>query len=117
MNETVDLQVFDLTQFRERMMEDEDLMRDVIQAMLEDTPLQIEALRQSIASGDCEGSGKIGHRIKGGAANICCRNFELIALKIELAGKAGKVDELGSLISELEKSWKTLQTILGNLWQ
>lgn len=117
MNETVDLQIFDLAQFRSRMMEDDDLMREVVQAMLEDTPFQIEELKKSAEAGDCEGSGRIGHRIKGGAANICCRNFEVIALKIELAGKAGRVDELNALVGEIEKSWKLLQTILANLWK
>jgi HPt (histidine-containing phosphotransfer) domain-containing protein len=108
---------FDLSEFSDRMMGDADLIREVIQAMLEDTPLQMEALKKSFVEGDLAAVGRFGHKIKGGAANLCCKEFETLSLYIERAGKEGRGNDLEQLIPDLEKSWLELQVILNNVWK
>ncbi len=113
---TDDVQIFNQVEFRERMMDDPDLMREVIQAMIEDTPLQMNLLRQSFNSGDLQAAGRAGHKIKGGAANVCCNEFCRLALCVERAGKEADGIQLEQAITDLENSWQSLHLILTKFW-
>lgn len=108
--------VFDLESFRERMMDDEDLMKEVAVAMIEDTPQQIAILKQLLAEKNLPEAGKAGHKIKGGASNLCCGELERIAFLVEQAGKTGDQIRLQASAEELFSAWNRLEIILRQIW-
>lgn len=109
--------IFDFELFSERMMEDDELMAEVAIAMLEDTPVQIELLKKLVDERKLQEAGRAGHKIKGGASNLCCRELEESALMVEHAGKAEDEEKLLSSANLLYEAWERLEPVLQNRWK
>ncbi len=103
---------FNFDEFNERMMDDNELMLDVLQAMVEDTPKQVELLRMLFESGDIINAGKAAHKIKGSAANVCCPELEQLAFCAEQAGKDSDSEKLSTLIQAIDLEWTKLYPVL-----
>jgi len=114
---SLDKRVLDFELFRERMMEDDDLMREVAIAMIEDSPAQIDSLKRFLSDNNWIEAGKAGHKIKGGAANLCCRELEEAAFMVEQAGKAGDQGRLMAASELLFAAWARLEPVLRKIWQ
>ena len=109
--------IFDFELFSERMMEDEELMAEVAIAMIEDTPVQIELLKRLIDEGKFQDAGRAGHKIKGGASNLCCRELEEAALMVEHAGKTEDEGKLLASAGKLYEAWEKLEAVLQKKWK
>lgn len=59
----------------------------------EDTPVRLDGLRQSMASGDATSSAELAHAVKGAAGTLGASGMRALASDIEKAGKAGRVDD------------------------
>jgi len=105
--------VFDKQCMMHRMMDDQDLARDVILAFLEDIPMQIEYLRESLLTNDINASERISHSIKGAAANVSGNYLRDVALKMEHAGISLDIALLKSLLPELERRFIELKAAIG----
>ena len=101
--------VFDHEDMMRRMMDDQEIAQDVIQAFLEDIPLQIERLRQSILNNKFSVSERISHSIKGAAANVSGSCLHDVASNMEQAGKNQNSSLLESLLPELENRFIELK--------
>ena len=88
-----------------RLMNDEDLSRQIIDGFLEDMPEQIKRLRTDIDDGDTGSAGNRAHTIKGAAANVGALAMSALALAMEKAGKNGYREELHNLLPELERQF------------
>jgi PAS domain S-box-containing protein len=101
--------VFDKQALRSRLMDDEDLVRTIIAAFLEDMPKQIGALREHIDSGKAALAGGQAHQIKGAAANVGGVALSAVAFEMEKAGQAGRLDEIAAFMPELERQFGLLR--------
>ena len=96
----------------ELLMDDRELAVTVLQAFLEDTPRQIETLKEHAAAGDIRKVERGAHTIKGAAANIGAERLRLIAYEMELRGKADDLPSMQQKLPELEESFRELRDVL-----
>ena len=104
--------VFDRAAFKKRMLDDEEIIKEIIVGILQTVPGMIDELRIFIADGDIHNAGRQAHTIKGAAANLGCALLREAALKIELALKSEGMENISELMSGLEKEWTRLEPVL-----
>jgi len=101
--------VFDREALMDRLMGDEDLVKEICMGFLGDMPIQINVLRQHIGRNDSTSAGGQSHTIKGAAANVGGMALSATALNMEKAAKAGRWDEIASIMSEMERQFDLLK--------
>jgi two-component system sensor histidine kinase/response regulator len=101
--------VFDRAAFLERLMGDEELLREVTEMFLADLPVQLEGLAAAMGSGDCRLVGQLAHGIKGAAANVGGEALRESASELEKAGKAGDLAALKTLLPEARERFARLK--------
>ncbi|MBT7164118.1 MAG: response regulator, partial [Victivallales bacterium] len=79
--------IWDKAGMLERLMDDEELTREIMEAFLEDVPQQIQSLKDYVAGGDAEGTERQSHSIKGASANVGAERLRAVALSMEKAAK------------------------------
>jgi HPt (histidine-containing phosphotransfer) domain-containing protein len=92
--------IFDATAMRQRLMNNEDLIRKVIETFSSDMGLQIKLLKTAIIDNDFVLAAAQAHKIKGAAANVSGISLNALASIIENASKA---EDLGTLLEMLPK--------------
>jgi HPt (histidine-containing phosphotransfer) domain-containing protein len=100
--------VFDRAGFADRMMNDEEFMRDVLREFLLDAPGQIADLRSLIDRGDAREAGRRAHQIKGAASNVGGEAMREVAQAMEEAGGDSDLERLMASIDELERQFVLL---------
>ena len=95
-----------------RLMGDEELAKTVIAGFLEDIPLQIQALKDCLYTGDAHGAERQAHTIKGAAASIGGEALQAIAFEMEKQGKAGNLTAVMEYMYELEVRFERLREVL-----
>ena len=101
--------IFDREAFLGRVMDDEDLARDIAVGFLEDIPNQISILKDFIDRKKAERAGEQAHKLKGASANVGGLSFSAVAYEMERAGKDGDLEKMGSMMAELEKRFEILK--------
>ncbi len=101
--------IFDKNSFIDRMLEDEDLAREVIEEFLDDSSRQIDIIRESVEKGNAKELRYKAHSLKGAAANISAAALKKIASKIEIAGEKGDLTHASTLIAELDEQFNILK--------
>ena len=97
-----------------RLMDDEDLAKEISIEFLEDIPGQIKALRDFLEAGDAMGAERQAHTIKGASANIGGEALRAVAFEMEKAARAGHLIEVGGYMAELETEFNALKLEMGH---
>ena len=103
------LPVFDYPGLMERIMDDMDLARRVIEAFMEGIPRMLDELREQIVRCDAELAGRQAHKIKGAAANTGFMAMSAIAADMQKAGEKGQMETIIALMPELESQLELLK--------
>ena len=101
--------VFDRAGVLLRLEGDDELTQILFEAFLEDIPVQIQALKDLVKSGDTAGSARQAHSIRGASASVggeCLRN---LAFEMEKAADAGDLYFVVSRMTDLEFQFGRLQ--------
>ena len=101
--------IFDRAAMLERLMDDEELARTILDGFLEDIPRQIEALRGYLEAGDAPGAGRQAHTIMGAAANVGGERLREAAFEMEKAAKAGDLSAVKARMADLEAQFGRLK--------
>ncbi|MBI4583568.1 MAG: Hpt domain-containing protein [Planctomycetes bacterium] len=103
--ESLDLKVF--LSLRSLQEEGEpDILEEVIQTFLEDTPQRLAALREALADHDWTLLGKAAHTLKGSSRNLGAKRLGDLCLKLEEKAAGGEAVLIGQLIDEGEEEFK-----------
>jgi len=102
--------VFDHADMRQRLMGDDELMRNVAEAVLADMPQQIEWLKTQVLNGDVEQAFAQAHKIKGAVLNAGGKALGELALTMETAGKSGDLETMRREVPALEQGFLRLKT-------
>ena len=94
--------VFDRQDLAERLMNDEELMRDIIEDFLKNLPLQIEALEEAVKNSDTAKIPIIIHTIKDPAMTISAGELYKQAQKLEAAINNCNLREMELLMPEFK---------------
>ncbi len=107
-----DKTVFDRLALMDRLLDDVELARIVVDGFVDDIPLQIQALKDFLKSGDACGAERQAHSIKGAAANIGAEALRAVAGEMEVFGKSGNLSAVRQRTGELEKQFVRLSEAL-----
>ena len=109
-----DKALFDYDSFLSRMMGDEDLTREILDAFLETIPTEIELLKGLINKNEITSAGLQAHKVKGAFANIGSQLLSELSAMIETAGKDKNEAKIRRLMPEFEEKYSKLFTLISN---
>jgi PAS domain S-box-containing protein len=101
--------VFDRSGMMERLMDDEELARLVIEGFLEDIPCQIAALQEYLETGNVSAAERQVHTIRGASANVGGEALREVAFEMEKAAKTGDVSVIRACMVDLEREFNRLK--------
>ena len=104
--------IFDRAGMMARLMNDEELIREVVDCFLTDTPKQIDALRGYLETGDIQDVRRQAHTINGTAANVGGEALRAVAIEMEMASKKGDLAAVKDRLAELEVQFDRLSYAL-----
>jgi PAS domain S-box-containing protein len=104
-----DASVFDRDGLMTRLMGDEDLARAVVDGFLEDTPRQIDALKDRLRANDAPGVMHQAHTIKGASATVGGDALSGVAQEMERAASSGDLEGIRDHLPELQSAFDVLR--------
>jgi HPt (histidine-containing phosphotransfer) domain-containing protein len=106
---------FDEAALRERVEGDTELLREIIELFLEDSPRLIDEVRAAVAAGDAAALRRAAHTLKGAASNFGASAVVAAALELETMGRTGDLsgaaparDRLGAALAALDAALAAL---------
>ena len=103
------LRVFNKAALMDRLLQDEDLARDVIQGFLEDIPCQIEVMKSCLERKDKATFQRQAHSIKGASANVGGEILSDVAFAAEKAVEKEDIQLLEIQVSAIQKYFRQLR--------
>lgn len=94
---------------------DEDLLCDLVQLFLSDTPPRCQQLNQEVQAGNAAEVHRLAHVLKGSLGAIGAKNVMETAAQLETAAKIGDWDVIQPLAEQLESQYQMLCTELRTL--
>ena len=107
-----DKSLFDFDSFLSRMMGDEDLTIQILNAFLETIPEEIATLKILIKNKDITSAGVQAHKVKGAFANIGSQSLSELSYQIEMAGKDDNAAKIIKIMPELEEQYSDLIALI-----
>ena len=101
--------VLNRAELLDRLMNDEDLVEEIIDAFLEDTPQRIATLKEALGRRDASLVRREAHTLKGAAGNVSALALRELAVEAEKAGAAAELDKVASLIAKIEEQFEILK--------
>ena len=75
----------------DRLDDDDELYRELVELYLEDTPKQMDMLKDVLVSGDSAVVERQAHSIKSASANVGLERMRAIAGQVEASGREGQL--------------------------
>jgi HPt (histidine-containing phosphotransfer) domain-containing protein len=91
----------DQEQLREVTMNDLDLMRELLAALIDDTSQQIELLQAAVQEHDSGRCMRLAHYSKGACANVGAASAAALLKRIEVGAAAREFPECGEALASL----------------
>jgi CheY-like chemotaxis protein/HPt (histidine-containing phosphotransfer) domain-containing protein len=104
--------VFDLAALLHRVMNDEDLAREVIEGFLGDLPGQILQLKNYAAAGDALQVEQQVHKIRGASATVGGAALSSLAATMEQAARTGDLVMISTRLAELDAQFEALKAAM-----
>ncbi len=104
--------IFDRADVMGRLGGDEDLVREVARAVLDETPAIIEELGNCLSDGDATEAAAQAHKIKGAAGNVGATRLHALAWDMEQAGKDGDLRQLQAALPELQRRFEETRQVM-----
>ena len=101
--------VLDREQLRDITMDDRDLMRDIVSALLEDTAAQISLLETAVRNSDTQSCVRLAHYSKGACANVGANRAAAVFKRIEFAAAHHELSQCSESLAELARELELLQ--------
>lgn len=87
-------------------------LTELIDIFLQDTPLRLKELATATAAGDTVTATRAAHSIKGSAGNFGAAGLSRVALEMETAAKAGRLDEVAAKQAVIEQQFALVRDAL-----
>jgi HPt (histidine-containing phosphotransfer) domain-containing protein len=88
------------------------MLADVVDAFLEDAPMQIGELRRGAETGDASLAGRAAHTLKANGRTFGATALAALCQEIEAASRAGDLGPARARIGDLESEWAMVQPAL-----
>ena len=104
---------FDRADLFARMMDNEELVKVVMDAFMADAPALIQDIEQAGADNDAEALTMAAHSLKGAAANISAMELAEISSRIEMAARDSDLDTAAKLVPHVMPFFEKLKAAVG----
>ena len=94
------------------MDNDEDFIRDVVEGWLADNLSSMAELVQAVKAKNAADINSLAHAMKGSAAVISAHALSQAALQLETAGRDGKLENAGFLLTDMQAEFDALVSFL-----
>lgn len=91
-------------------MDDEELMREVLAALWDDTSANLPKLEEAVRNRDREQCVRLAHYSKGACANVGAGAAAAVFRRIELAAREEEFDQFGEYLAALGAALEQLKT-------
>lgn len=99
----------------ERVGGDSELLQEMAQLFLEEYPSQLEAVRAAVQARDPKALERSAHSLKGSVGNFGAAAAQDAALRLELLGRRGDLQEVDQALGCLESALSSLQPEMQSL--
>ena len=89
-----------------------DLLVELIELYLEDAPVKIAALRQSMTTADIETFKHAAHNLKGSSGTLGVRQLALVCEELECLAEAGLTPGANELLERLDEEFVRVRDVL-----
>lgn len=94
---------------------DDSFLRDLIQIFLEDAPLRLAEIEESLTRGDSRKLTIAAHSLKGSSANFGAEQFRNRCEEIEHSGRLGELDAVPARLPALKEEYARVAAELRSL--
>jgi len=108
----VNQEILDESTLRARFEGEPDLLRDVVNLFLEDCPKLLDGIRGAVERSDAQGLERAAHKLKGTVANFSARASYDAALRLEVMGRGGNLEQAKEGLARLESALQELRPVL-----
>ena len=105
-------EVFDRSSLLGRLMDDEELAKQIVEAFAADMPGQLKALRGAVDGRDAAEIGSRAHGVKGACGNLGATAAQQLAARLEMAGKGNDLGAVDEGMNDLEEAYVVLRGAL-----
>jgi HPt (histidine-containing phosphotransfer) domain-containing protein len=102
-------EVLDRQQLREVTLDDDELMREILHALIDDTSRQIPLLEAAIREKDLRATQRLAHYSKGACANVGARSAAAALADIERTASRSEFEECGASLRKLAEAIERLR--------
>jgi histidine phosphotransfer protein HptB len=107
-----DSQVLDREQLRNITLDDEELMREIVSALVAEVSVQINALDEAIRSSRVQDCVKLAHSARGACGNVGAASLAALFSAVESEAKNG---DLASCLPKIEALSMELEKLRGEV--
>lgn len=106
--------IFDRETLLQRLDGDEELLKEIVEVFLQDTPSRIQSLKDAMSKNDTENIRREAHSLKGAAGSVGAVALQELAAELEALAKSNKPDFARSqkLVQKIENSFKKFENII-----
>src|SRR3989441_6940825 len=105
----------DSAELLQRVEGDRELLRELIAAMREDLPKQLQLIKEGLSTGNTDELQRAGHTLKGAFANLAAHSARDLAARLEAMGRAGELSEAGLVFNQLQSELHRVSAALERL--
>lgn len=102
-------EIIDVPEFLDRVMEDKDLLKELLDIFVADFDQKREELSKAIGTNDFDTIRNVAHSLKGASGNISAKPLREVCVTLESKGKSGDSEGLEQLLTDLDKQYAALQ--------
>ena len=95
-----------------RLLGDEEMTREILEAFLEDIPREIDSLTAAVAVGNTPTVELLAHTIKGAAGNVGSEGLRSAAFEMESAAKKGDLSGAQALLKSIRQEFEHLKAAI-----
>ena len=95
-------ETFNYAKVLERCLNKPLVVKQFLTKFIDRLPEDLSTLRSAVASGNPDAIAKLGHKLKGTAANLAVEALLELAERLEKAARIGEMDQCRQLLTEIE---------------
>lgn len=108
-------QSFDADELWQRIFDDRELLTELRDALVAETPATLQEIGAALAAGDAAGVRAGAHGLKGSLANLAAHQGERLAAQLESSAVAGDISGASAILAALEAQVELVIAELGEL--
>jgi HPt (histidine-containing phosphotransfer) domain-containing protein len=101
-----------LAELCESVGDDPEFLAELIGDFLEDAPVQLETLRDAVATGDTTTARRAAHTLKGNSRTFGAGVLASLCQEAESAAGAGELDAVLARMDEIDREWARVSAAL-----